>query len=253
MDQLQFIVEYAAFDQHVILAAADPVQQFHDQPRHIVGQRPEMQDVAMPARHACRPRTEAAGFLQQAAGQNAVGKEQIVHGIRIQGLHPFINFIGVFDFCNVPGRSDDLPAVQDGCNLLQAQGVLLNGQGGMDRPDAVGTAQRGHCGQRLRSRRMADQFGNFGNLLQNGVRNFKRRVPVVHGCHLASIITVHRSFHPSFCMDEMSDETFAASGPPRAGRLRRMGRPGAPICRAVWAAGPALRSAPARPLPGPGR
>ena len=43
MDQLQLIMEHAASDQHVQVAALCPIQQLHDQNRHILRQRAKMQ------------------------------------------------------------------------------------------------------------------------------------------------------------------------------------------------------------------
>ena len=43
MDQLQFIMKHAASDQHVQVAALCPIQQLHDQNRHILRQRAKMQ------------------------------------------------------------------------------------------------------------------------------------------------------------------------------------------------------------------
>ena len=84
-------------------------------------------------------------------------------------------------------------AVEDGGDLLQTQGVLLDRQRGINRPYAVGTAQRGVRGQAKRSIHMADQLCDLRNLVQNGICDFKGRFFAAHGHHLMLSITVHRS------------------------------------------------------------
>lgn len=101
VDQFQLIVEHAAADQHVHLAGLYPIQQFHDQIRHILWKRSKMQDMPFAVHHAHRSSAKHAGFLDQAPSHNAVGSQQVVHRIGIKFIKPLINLIGIFDFCNI--------------------------------------------------------------------------------------------------------------------------------------------------------
>ena len=92
---------------------------------------------------ANRPRAEHAGFFYKSAGHNAVSGQQIVHGIRIKLVQPLVNLIGVFDLGNVLGRSQNMFAIQNGSDLFQTQGVLLDGKGAVNGSDPIGAAQIG--------------------------------------------------------------------------------------------------------------
>lgn len=63
--------------------------------------------------------------------------------IRVQRIHHFVNRIGIFDLGNVLWQSNDPFSVQNSGHLLQAQGVLLNSQGGIYGTDTVCSAQQG--------------------------------------------------------------------------------------------------------------
>ena len=128
VDQLQFIMEHATSDQHMQVAGLCPIQQLHDQIRHILGQRAEMQDMSLLIYNANRPRAEHAGFFYKSVGHNAMSCQQILHRVRVKLVQALVNLIGIFDLGNVFGRSQNTPAVQNGCNLFQAQSVLLNGE-----------------------------------------------------------------------------------------------------------------------------
>ena len=102
------------------IAVTYPFQQFCDQPGYIVWQRSKMQNVALLVHHAHRTGAEVTGLFHQSSGHNSVGAQQVIHRIWIQRIHHFVDLIGVFDFCNILGRSDDLLAVEDGSYLLKA-------------------------------------------------------------------------------------------------------------------------------------
>ena len=57
-----------------------------------------------------------------------MSSQQIIHRIGVQFIQPLINLIGILDFGNILGRSQNLFAVQNCCHLLQRKDVLLNGQ-----------------------------------------------------------------------------------------------------------------------------
>ena len=128
MDQLQLIVEHAASDQHVQVAVLCPIQQLHDQIRHILGQRAKMQDMPLLIYNANRPRAEHAGLLYKPASHDTVSGQQVVHGVGVKLVQPLVNLIGIFDLGNVLGRSQNMFAVQNSGDLFQTQRVLFNGE-----------------------------------------------------------------------------------------------------------------------------
>ena len=79
VDQFKLIVEHTAADEHVHLTGLCPVQQLHDQIRHILWQRSKMQDMPFAVHHAYRSSAKHAGFLDQAPSHNAMGSQQIVY------------------------------------------------------------------------------------------------------------------------------------------------------------------------------
>ena len=149
VDQLQLVVEHTASNQHVQVAVLCPIQQLHDQIRHILRKRAEMQDMSLLIYNANGPCAEHAGFLHKSASHDTVSSQQIVHGIRIKLVQPLVNLIGIFDLGNVLGRSQNTFAIQNGSDLFQTQGVLLDGEGGVNGADAVGAAQIGIAGKMI--------------------------------------------------------------------------------------------------------
>ena len=128
VDQLQFIMEHATSDQHMQVAGLCPIQQLHDQIRHILGQCAKMQNMSFLIYNANGPCAEHARFFYKPAGHNTVSCQQSLHGVRVKLVQALVNLIGIFDLGNVFGRSQNTLAVQNGCNLFQAQRVLLNGE-----------------------------------------------------------------------------------------------------------------------------
>ena len=158
MDQLQLIVEHAASDQHVQVAVLCPIQQLHDQIRHILGQRAEMQDMSLLIYNADGPRAEHAGFLHKSASHDTVSSQQVVHGVGVKLVQPLVNLISVFDLSNIFGRSQNVLAVQNSGDLFQTQRVLLNGKRTIDGTNTVGAAQIGIAGKMIVSRKSAGQL-----------------------------------------------------------------------------------------------
>ena len=104
------------------------------------------------------PCAEHARFFYKPAGHNTVSCQQSLHGVRVKLVQALVNLIGIFDLGNVFGRSQNTLAVQNGCNLFQAQSVLLNGERAVNGADAVGTAQIGIAEKVIVSRKPAGQL-----------------------------------------------------------------------------------------------
>ena len=158
MDQLQLIVEHAASDQHVQVAVLCPIQQFHDQIRHILRQRAKMQDMYLLIYNTDGPRAEHAGLLYKPASHDTVSGQQVVHGVGVKLVQPLVNLIGVLDLGNVLGRSQNMLAIQNGGNLFQAQSVLLDGKGAVNGSDPIGAAQIGIAGKMIARGKSAGQL-----------------------------------------------------------------------------------------------
>ncbi len=105
VNQLQLIMKHAASDQHVQVAVLRPIQQFHDQIRHILRQRAKIQDMSLLIYNANGPRAEHAGFLHKSASHDTVSGQQVVHGVGVKLVQPLVNLISVLDLGNVLGRS----------------------------------------------------------------------------------------------------------------------------------------------------
>ena len=143
VDQFQLIVEHTASNQHVQVAVLCPIQQLHDQIRHILRQRAKMQDMPLLIDNAIRPRAEHAGLLYKPASHDTVSGQQVVHGVGVELVQPLVNLIGVLDLGNVLGRSQNMLTIQNGGDLFQAQSVLLNGKRAVNSADPIGAAQIG--------------------------------------------------------------------------------------------------------------
>ena len=135
-----------------------PIQQLHDQIRHILGQRAKMQDMPLLIYNANRPRAEHAGLLYKPASHDTVSGQQVVHGVGVKLVQPLVNLIGVLDLGNVLGRSQNMLAIQNGGNLFQAQSVLLDGKGAVNGSDPIGAAQIGIAGKMIARGKSAGQL-----------------------------------------------------------------------------------------------
>ena len=135
-----------------------PIQQLHDQIRHILGQRAEMQDMSLLIYNANWPCAEHAGFLHKSASHDTVSGQQVVHGVGVKLVQPLVNLIGVLDLGNVLGRSQNMLAIQNGGNLFQAQSVLLDGKGAVNGSDPIGAAQIGIAGKMIARGKSAGQL-----------------------------------------------------------------------------------------------
>ena len=157
-DQFQLIVEHTASNQHVQVAVLCPIQQLHDQIRHILRQRAKMQNMSLLIYNANRPCAEYAGFFYKPASHDTVSGQQVVHGVEVKLVQPLVNLIGIFDLSNVLGRSQNMFAIQNGSDLFQTQGVLLDGKGAVNSSDPIGAAQIGVTGKMIVSGKSADQL-----------------------------------------------------------------------------------------------
>lgn len=118
MDQLKLVVEHTATNQHGELAAFDPFQQICDCLRHILGQRPEVDDLARLVDNTHGPGVELLGPLFQTPHHDSVGCRKVIYGIGVQCLQPLVDFKGVAHLYDVHGRSQHSLAVQDCRDLL---------------------------------------------------------------------------------------------------------------------------------------
>ena len=180
VDHFQFVVKHTAFDQHMDVAILDPIQQLHGKSGRIIRESTEVKNVSLLVHHTYRARTETTGFLSQSLGHNGMGIQQIIHGIRIQRIHHFVDLICVLDFCNILRRSDDPFAIQNGSDLLQAQSILFNCQRGIDGTDTISTAQHGIRCQIRYGIYLSNQFRNLSNFIKNGSCDLKGWFLVVH-------------------------------------------------------------------------
>ena len=120
---------------------------------------------------------ESGMFRSQPVGVvDQEGHQQIVHRVRIKLIQLFIDLICVFNFGNILGRSQHLFAVQHGGDLLNAQGILLNRQGTVNRPDSVIPAEHRAHGKLIGNRKPAHQLCNFCHQIDHGMRDLKRRI-----------------------------------------------------------------------------
>ena len=189
VNQLQFIMKHAASDQHVQVAVLRPIQQFHDQIRHILRKCAEMQNMPLLIHNADGPRAEHAGFLHKPASHDTVSAQQVVHGVRVKLVQALVNLISVFDLSNIFGRSQNVLAVQNSGDLFQTQGVLLDGKGAVNGADTVGAAQIGIARKMIVRGKSAGQLRYFCNIVNDFVCNLKKRLFIFH-----RILTV------SFCL-----------------------------------------------------
>ena len=134
-------MEHTAFDQHMDVAFLDPFQQLHCESRRIIRQCAEVQNIALFIHNTNWAGPKATGFFGQPLGHNRVGIQKIVHRIGIQRIHHLVDLVCVLNLRNVLRRCDNFLAVQNGSNLLQAQSILFNCQGGVNGADSIGTTQ----------------------------------------------------------------------------------------------------------------
>ena len=123
------------------VAVPDPAQKFHDLIWDILRQSVEMQDMHFLIHDADRLGAEHPGLIHQPPGHDAVSGQQVIHGIGIKLVQSLIDLISILDLDNVLWRSQYRFAIQHYGDLLQSQRILLDGQGAMNCPDAIGAPQ----------------------------------------------------------------------------------------------------------------
>jgi hypothetical protein len=92
-------------------------------------------------------RTEAPRPIDKAVHEDAVGGEEVFGGRRVPSFHGLVGIEGVFHLLDFAGRAEHAFPGDDGGDLLQGEGVVLDGEGGMDGSDPVFPTQHGSFSQ----------------------------------------------------------------------------------------------------------
>ena len=109
------------------VTAGEPVQQIGHQQRHPTGRWGHMQQLvaAIDANAALAP---ATGLVDQPLHQQAVGLEQMIQLGRLPVGHRLIGGKGIAHLLDLLGQPQHPFAIEHGGDLLQRQGVVLDGQ-----------------------------------------------------------------------------------------------------------------------------
>jgi hypothetical protein len=110
--------------------------------------------------------TEAAGAFDQPSHQQPVGFQQMRAIGGIPAGQRLVGGDGIAHLLDVAGRANHPLTIEQRSHLLQAEAVLLDRQGGLDRVDAVLAAQTGRGQRVLASAPSAEGLGDGGHLAQ---------------------------------------------------------------------------------------
>ena len=101
MDQLKFIMEYAALDEHGQFTFLCPFEEIVHQLRYIIRKSSEMQDSSFAVHDTHGTAPEHTAFLHKSAHHNAVRRKQSIFGIGIQTVHVLIKLKGILYHGNI--------------------------------------------------------------------------------------------------------------------------------------------------------
>ena len=109
---------------------------------------------------------EAARGVDQPRHQQPVGFQQMLGIGGIPAGQGVVGGDGIAHLLDVAGRTDHPLTIEQGAHLLQAEAVLLNRQGGLDRVDAVLPPQAGRWQSVLTGAPAAEGFGDGGDAVE---------------------------------------------------------------------------------------
>ena len=157
-----------------------PLKQAFHLNRHQVRRRShEYTDIAVKDSFIMGP--ERAGFFQCQIGHNSMERLQILYGVRVKLSEHIIGFVRIFHFLDFPLRTDDIFPRNDTSDIIQCQRICFDGQGRMDRPYSVVSAQVWFGIHSLIAGYPADRLCNLRNQLYHAVRNrIWRCITVTH-------------------------------------------------------------------------
>ena len=121
-----------------------------------------------------------AGLLHSQICHDPMKSFQFLQRERIKMAQLFIGLVCVLDFLDIFGWADYRLAVNDAPDLIQREGICLNGHRGPDRTNAVVPAQMGLRFKRTITADPANLFSNLRNLPQHLDSDRKRRCIAFH-------------------------------------------------------------------------
>ena len=140
-----------------------------------LGRGSRMDKASVSVEDSDRNGAEASGLLRQTRRHQSVDLEEVLDGCGTDFVDQGVGGLGVLDFLDFAGRTEDAAAVDDVGDLLECEGVLFDGQGGVDGAEAVLLAQKGVDGA-LAEFQVRGGFGNLGDernhLVREGVGRF---------------------------------------------------------------------------------
>lgn len=172
MDELEFVMEDAAFDQRVVFGVLQPIEQVVQKLRDSSGRGCDVDD-SFSGGDTDGGGPEYAGFRNESVHQNPMGFQQIAEVNRVEAADVFVKFERVPDFLHFRGFSQNPFAVEYRRDLFEREGVVLDGQRGVDGSDFVGAAQQGIDGHGGGGK-FPDPFHDCCHQGQNPRRDLKR-------------------------------------------------------------------------------
>lgn len=173
VDEFEFVVKDAAGDERVRIGVFEPEQEVLHEAGDLGCGGCEVHDFCTLG-NADRSGSETARVIDESRREQAVGGEQVLELVRIPGVHGLVGCEGIFDFLNIRGRAEDAFTLDDCSDLLQAEGIIFDGEGCVDRFDAVLPAEQRNFalpGERTEPSDFASDLRNEGeDRLGDGIR-----------------------------------------------------------------------------------
>ena len=142
MDELQLVMGHATHQQGMPGAGGQPGQQVAHQGGHPGGGRRHVHAL-IAAIDANTASTETPRRVDEPRHQQSMGFQQMLGIGGIPAGQGVIGGDGIAHLLDVAGRTEHPLAIEQGSDLLNAEAVLLDRQGGLDCADAVFAAQAG--------------------------------------------------------------------------------------------------------------
>ena len=142
MDEFEFVVKDAAFDQGVVFGDFEPIYQIaHKEWDSFCGWG-DVGDLGFFV-NADAAFAKFSGVGEDICHQGLVGGEQMFEGGRIPGGEGFVGSDCALDFGDFSGWAENFLAVENGGDLIEGEGVAFDSEGALDGADAVLFAELG--------------------------------------------------------------------------------------------------------------
>ncbi len=140
MNELEFVVKDRAGNERVGIGALEPLEEVVHEAGDVLGGRGEVNKL-LSFGNADRLGAIMACVLNESGHEELVSGKEIAFEVRLPSRHGLVGGKGVVDLVNLLWWAKHSLTCEDGGDLLDGEGVVLDGEGGLNAADALGAPQ----------------------------------------------------------------------------------------------------------------